>query len=80
MLWNERGELTETCNANVVLDIDGRKLTPHHSSGLLPGTFRRYLLEAGEIEEEILPVDAIKEAAGLFLINSVRRWCDIRLV
>jgi branched-subunit amino acid aminotransferase/4-amino-4-deoxychorismate lyase len=79
LLWNERGELTETCSANVVLEIDGRRLTPHRCSGLLPGTFRRHLLERGEIEEEILSLDAIERATGLFSINSVRRWCEIRL-
>ncbi len=79
LLWNERRELTETCTANVVLEIDGRRLTPDLSSGLLAGTFRCDLLERGEIEEEIVPLDAIKRADGLFLINSVRRWCEIRL-
>jgi branched-subunit amino acid aminotransferase/4-amino-4-deoxychorismate lyase len=77
LLWNERGEITETCTANVVLEIDGRRLTPHHSSGLLPGTFRGHLLERGEIEEAVLPVAAIERATRLFLINSVRRWCEL---
>ena len=80
LLWNERGELTEACNANVVLEIDGRKFTPHHAAGLLPGTFRGYLLERGEIEEEILPVGAVAQASRLFLINSVRRWREMRLL
>jgi para-aminobenzoate synthetase/4-amino-4-deoxychorismate lyase len=80
LLWNERRELTETCKANVVLEIDGRRLTPHLSSGLLPGTFRCHLLERGEIEEEVLSLDAIERATGLFSINSVRRWCEILLL
>ncbi len=80
LLWNERRELTETCSANVALEIDGRRLTPHLSSGLLAGTFRGHLLERGEIEEEILPLDAIGRAIRLFSINSVRRWCEIRLL
>ena len=76
----ERRELTETCSANLVLEIDGRRLTPHLSSGLLPGTYRSHLLERGEIEEEILLLDTVERASGLFLINSVRRWCEIRLL
>jgi para-aminobenzoate synthetase/4-amino-4-deoxychorismate lyase len=80
LLWNERRELTETCSANVVLEIDGRRLTPHLSSGLLAGTFRCHLLECGEVEEEILPLGSIERANRLFLINSVRRWCEIRLL
>jgi para-aminobenzoate synthetase/4-amino-4-deoxychorismate lyase len=80
LLWNERRELTETCSANLVLEIDGRRLTPPLSSGLLAGTFRAHLLERGEIEEQVLPLEALERASGLFLVNSVRRWCEIRLL
>ena len=80
LLWNERGELTETCSANLVLEIEGRRLTPALSSGLLAGTFRDHLLERGEIEEEILPRTALGRATRLHLVNSVRRWCEIRLL
>lgn len=79
LLWNERGELTETCAGNVVVEIDGRRLTPPLSSGLLPGTFRAHLLERHEIEEAVLPVSGLGEARRLFMINSVRRWCELRL-
>jgi len=78
LLWNERGELTESCASNLVLEVDGRRLTPPVSSGLLPGTFRCHLLERGEIEEAVLPVDSISRATRLCLINSVRRWYEIR--
>jgi para-aminobenzoate synthetase/4-amino-4-deoxychorismate lyase len=80
LLWNERRELTETCSSNLVLEIDGRRLTPPVSSGLLPGTFRCHLVERGEIEEEVLTVDALPRATRVFSINSVRRWCELRLV
>lgn len=80
LLWNERGELTETCHANLVLEIQGRRLTPALSSGLLPGVFRRHLLESGEIQEQVLLLQSLEAASRLFLINSVRRWCDIHLV
>ena len=80
LLWNERGELTETCHGNVVLELEGRRLTPPLSSGLLPGVFRAHLLDRGEIREHILPVGSIEAATAIFLINSVRRWCEIRLL
>jgi branched-subunit amino acid aminotransferase/4-amino-4-deoxychorismate lyase len=80
LLWNERGELTETCFGNVVAEIEGRRLTPPLSSGLLPGVFRAHLLDRGEIQERILPVHSIEAASAMFLINSVRRWCEIPLV
>jgi para-aminobenzoate synthetase/4-amino-4-deoxychorismate lyase len=79
LLWNERRELTESCASNLVLETDGRRLTPPVSSGLLPGTFRCHLLERGEIEEAVLPVDALARATRGFLINSVRRWYELRL-
>lgn len=80
LLWNEQGEITETCHGNVVLEMEGRRLTPPLSSGLLPGTFRACLLDRGEIQEQILPVGSIEAASAIFLINSVRRWCEIRLL
>jgi branched-subunit amino acid aminotransferase/4-amino-4-deoxychorismate lyase len=73
LLWNERGELTESCTSNLVVELDGRRLTPPVASGLLPGTFRAQLLDEGAIEERILPVDALARATSLALINSVRR-------
>jgi branched-subunit amino acid aminotransferase/4-amino-4-deoxychorismate lyase len=80
LLWNERRELTETCAANVVVELGGRRLTPPVASGLLPGTYRAELLENGEIQEEVVPVKALERASRLFLVNSVRRWCPIELV
>jgi branched-subunit amino acid aminotransferase/4-amino-4-deoxychorismate lyase len=80
LLWNERGELTDTCAGNVVLELDGRKLTPALESGLLPGTFRAELLERGEIEEAVVPVKALERATAVRFINSVRRWCELVVV
>jgi para-aminobenzoate synthetase/4-amino-4-deoxychorismate lyase len=72
LLYNERGELTETCTANIVLELDGVCLTPPVSSGLLAGTYRGWLLEQGRLEERVLrPEDLAR--GRLFLINSVRK-------
>lgn len=79
LLWNERGELTETCAANVVLEIGGRRLAPV-SSGLLAGTFRCHLLDRGEIEEAVLTLADLERARAAHLVNSVRRWCELRLI
>ncbi|MFM8007271.1 MAG: aminotransferase class IV, partial [Dolichospermum sp.] len=40
LLWNERGEITETCIGNIVVDLNGELLTPPVQCGLLAGTFR----------------------------------------
>ena len=79
LLWTARGELPETCTANVVLVLAGRPLTPPLSSGLLAGTYRAHLLEQQEIEESVLPVASLEQASELFLINSVRRRWEGRL-
>lgn len=72
ILWNERGELTETTVANIVLEIDGRQVTPPVASGLLAGTLRAHLLATGEIAEAVLTVADLARASRLWLINSVR--------
>jgi para-aminobenzoate synthetase/4-amino-4-deoxychorismate lyase len=74
LLWNERGELTETCVANVVLVIGGCPLTPPVESGLLAGTFRSWLLEQGKVQERILRIGDLGKCSGIYLINSVRKW------
>ena len=79
MLWNERGELTETIAGNVVVELDGKRLTPAASSGLLPGTFREFLLERREIEEAVLPLATLARASRLWFVNSVRRWCPLQV-
>ena len=74
ILWNERGEVTESCVGNVVTRRDGRWVTPPVECGLLAGTFREHLLETGMIVEAVIPVDELKSAGEIFLINSVRGW------
>jgi para-aminobenzoate synthetase/4-amino-4-deoxychorismate lyase len=74
ILWNERGEITESGIANVVVRIDGQLFTPPVTCGLLPGTFRDHLLAEGEIKERVITIDEFKAAEELYLINSVRKW------
>jgi para-aminobenzoate synthetase/4-amino-4-deoxychorismate lyase len=79
LLYNERGELTESCRANVVLKLDGRLWTPARESGLLAGTFRAALLAKGVLRERSIQVEEVSDAQGIWLINSVRRWMRVRL-
>ena len=79
ILWNRRGELTETCIANLVLELDGALVTPHHQSGLLPGTLREELIERGQITERVLRLDDLRQATKIWTINSVRGWDEISL-
>ncbi|MDZ4859925.1 MAG: aminodeoxychorismate synthase component I [Candidatus Hydrogenedentes bacterium] len=77
LLWNERGEVTESCTANVVVDLDGKLYTPPVSCGALAGTFRGALIQEGRITERILSKDDVRRARAVHLINSVRRWIPV---
>jgi para-aminobenzoate synthetase/4-amino-4-deoxychorismate lyase len=72
LLWNERGELTESTIANLALCIDGRWITPRVSCGLLAGCYRAELLEQGWMSEGILTRDDLARASEILLLNSVR--------
>jgi para-aminobenzoate synthetase/4-amino-4-deoxychorismate lyase len=74
ILYNERGELTESTRANLVLDIDGAMVTPPVECGLLGGVLRGKLLSKGTIRERVLKVDDLSRARRIFLVNSVRGW------
>ena len=78
IFWNERGEVTESSIANVVVEMDGERWTPPRSSGLLAGTFREELLALGEIRERVISKEDLKRAEEVFLINSVRRWMPVK--
>ncbi|MFZ1828966.1 MAG: aminodeoxychorismate synthase component I [Candidatus Competibacteraceae bacterium] len=80
ILWNERGELTEACTANLVLDLGGDQVTPPVMSGLLAGTFRGELLAKGSIGEQVLTCADLGRAHGIHLINAVRQWQDAILI
>jgi para-aminobenzoate synthetase/4-amino-4-deoxychorismate lyase len=72
--WNERGEITESSIANIVVPIDGQLYTPPITSGLLAGTFRNHLLALGKIRERVISIEELQKAEEFFLINSVRKW------
>jgi para-aminobenzoate synthetase/4-amino-4-deoxychorismate lyase len=74
ILWNPDGEVTEATIANIVVEMEGRRLTPPVHCGLLAGTYRGELLERGEIDEAVIPIDALRTADRLWLINSVQEW------
>ena len=79
ILHNERGEATELTIGNLVADLDDEFVTPPLSSGLLAGTLRAELLDAGVVRERILPVAHLSAARRLWLVNAVRGWVPIVL-
>jgi para-aminobenzoate synthetase/4-amino-4-deoxychorismate lyase len=80
ILSNERGEITETTVANIVVEIDGVRVTPPRASGLLGGAFRGELLDSRQIHERVLTRDDVTRASRIWLINSLREWIDAVLV
>jgi len=80
LLYNERGEITETTIANIVVEIDGRLYTPPVESGLLAGTYRAELLEQGVIEERVIRLDELENCTLICLVNSVRKRMPAILV
>jgi para-aminobenzoate synthetase/4-amino-4-deoxychorismate lyase len=80
LLWNTRGEVTESSIGNVVAEIDGVRYTPPVRCGLLGGTFRAEQLDAGTIRERVLTKADVMAATRLWLINSVRGWVEAELI
>lgn len=79
LLWNQRGELTESTIASLVVELDGRRITPPVSSGLLPGVFRAHLLDQGTVTEAVIRVPDLARASRVCLANAVRGLWEIDL-
>ena len=76
ILWNERGEVTETTLGNLVYLRDGRLWTPPLRCGLLPGVYRSLLLDRGWVGDRVLPLAELDQVQGLWVVNSVRRMVE----
>jgi para-aminobenzoate synthetase/4-amino-4-deoxychorismate lyase len=79
ILWNERGEVTESTIANVAVERDGALWTPPVRCGLLAGTLRERMLARGELREAVLSVDDLFRCRRVCLLNSVRGQWDVRV-
>jgi para-aminobenzoate synthetase/4-amino-4-deoxychorismate lyase len=79
LLHNEKGELTEFTIGNLVLELADQLLTPPVSCGVLPGTFRAYLLDTRQIVERVLPIGVLDSCTRIFRVNSLRRWQEVEL-
>jgi len=72
LLYNERGELTEFTRGNLVVELQGRLLTPATDCGLLPGVLREVLLTRKRVQEGIVTTDDLARANHVWFVNSVR--------
>jgi para-aminobenzoate synthetase/4-amino-4-deoxychorismate lyase len=80
LLWNEKGELTEACITNLVMELGGQLFTPPVKSGLLAGTYRAWLIELGKVKERVIRVEELGRCERVFLANSVRGMWEIEIV
>jgi len=79
LLYNHRGEITESLIANLVIEIDGKKFTPPVESGLLAGTYRQHLLESQQVTEKVISRQDLVHADQIYLTNSVRKIWSVHL-
>ena len=80
LLWNERGELTQTTVGNIVIEQNGELCTPPLASGVVPGTFRAELLNTEKIKETTLYLEDVLFCGRAWIIDSIYRWRDALLV
>jgi para-aminobenzoate synthetase/4-amino-4-deoxychorismate lyase len=80
LLHNDRGEVTESTIATLVVNIDGELWTPPITSGLLPGTLRAHLIDEGKIREKVIPVHELLTKSERYLMNSVRGFHPVDVV
>ena len=74
VLINERGEVTESTIANVVVRLNGRWVTPPIEAGLLPGIGRAVALDDGSVTEAPVTIEDMRSAEELALISDARGW------
>ncbi len=79
VLWNARGEITETCIANIAVKTGDGWITPPVSCGLLQGVLRRHLLEAGRLREGRITREVLAASGAVAVFNSVRGWAAAEL-
>jgi para-aminobenzoate synthetase/4-amino-4-deoxychorismate lyase len=80
VLFNERGEVTESTIANLAVEIEGQLRTPPVRCGLLPGILRGDLLERGTLIEQIITLEQLRRSPCVFLLNSVRGMHRVEVV
>lgn len=78
VFWNTSGCVTESTNANVVVEIGGQLVTPPLECGLLAGVARAHALRRGRVREALVTVDEFRAARRAWLLNSVRGWRRVK--
>lgn len=78
---NRGGEVTECAIHNLLIVRGGEVLTPALDCGVLPGVYRRYLLERRpDVREAVLTMADLDEADRVYIFNSVRGLRRVRQI
>ena len=80
LLWNDRGELTESSVANVIVEVGGQRLTPPLSCGVLAGVERARAIAEGRAREAVVRLSDLRPGQRLWLASSLRGVREARLV
>lgn len=73
LFLNAKGQLTEGAISNLIIERAGCWYTPPIDCGLLPGVYRRHLLETRpNLEERMLTLADLESADSIYICNAVR--------
>ena len=80
LFCNDRGELTEGAMHSVFVKRGNELLTPPLHCGLLPGVYRRFVLESNSsAREELLRATDLAKADAIYLTNSFAGMFPVEL-
>ncbi len=79
IFMNERTEITEGSFTSLFIKRGGKLYTPPLKSGVLPGIFRKHLLETGQACEAVIWLNDIHKADAFFVGNAVRGLLPAKL-
>jgi branched-subunit amino acid aminotransferase/4-amino-4-deoxychorismate lyase len=75
ILWNKNNEITETSITNIAIQfsIDDKLVwkTPKVECGALPGVFRSFLLQKGEMIEDVITVQELIQADKVSIFDII---------
>ena len=81
LFLNERDEVTEGAISNVFIETYGRLFTPPVDCGLLPGIYRRHILETNaHAAAKVLRLEDLQSADAIFICNAVRGLRKVSLL
>ena len=79
IVLNEKGNITETSSANFYCQKNGKLYTPPVKCGVLPGIYRRILLEQGKAVEKPIHLSELGGCEKFFISNSLLGLREIEL-